>query len=186
MVDWARSSIPPNTSPFVLDIGAGNGTLSIALVEAGYDPSRILGIDYSADSVRLARSVASHRSASGITFEPCDFLSDNPPTLSGMPGPEQSWDLLLDKGTFDAIALASKSDGSEVSPTDMYPGRVSRLLKAGGYFLITSCNFTEEELKHRFETSVTSLAYHSRIQYKMFTFGGKTGSVCSSVAFVKK
>lgn len=42
----------------------------------------------------------------------------------------------LDKGTFDAIALADKvKDGH--APIDGYPARVSRLLKHGAYFLIT-------------------------------------------------
>lgn len=42
----------------------------------------------------------------------------------------------LDKGTYDAIALANK-DGEGVSPRTLYPDRVRRLLKPGAYFLIT-------------------------------------------------
>ncbi|KAG8954230.1 hypothetical protein FRC04_000452 [Tulasnella sp. 424] len=185
MVDWATENVPSGVKPYTLDIGSGNGTLSLALVEAGYPADRILGIDYSEDSVRLARSVAKHRSASDLRFETSDFLNDDPPQLEGMGNSEGAWDLLLDKGTFDAIALADKSkDGP--APIDGYPARVSRLLKPGAYFLITSCNFTEEELKQKFDTSETSLTYHSRIEHKTFTFGGKTGSTCSSVAFKKQ
>lgn len=42
----------------------------------------------------------------------------------------------LDKGTFDAIALAEPMEDG-VYMADLYPARVDRLVKAGGYFLIT-------------------------------------------------
>lgn len=60
---------------------------------------------------------------------------------------------------------------------DLYPARVDRLVKAGGYFLITckylvgpidtfitlsprlACNFTEEELKVHFDNKETGLRY---------------------------
>ncbi|KAG9017985.1 hypothetical protein FRB90_012710 [Tulasnella sp. 427] len=185
MVDWAVVNVPPKTKPYVLDIGSGNGTLSLALVDAGYPADRILGIDYSFDSVRLSKSVANHRSVPGLHFETSDFLKDDPSPLGGMDNSEGNWDLLMDKGTFDAIALADKNeDGS--APVDSYPARVSCLLKPGSFFLITSCNFTEDELKQRFDRPDTALSYHSRIQHRIFTFGGKTGSTVSSVAFQKQ
>jgi len=123
----------------------------------------------------------------------------------------------LDKGTYDAIALATTlKDGTR--PIDNYPFRVSRLLKPGGFFLITcecngaacqhiclvywaACNFTEQELKEHFASEKNLIyqcvinsdlrhqsytSFSSRIQHKTFTFGGKTGSVCSSVAFQRK
>jgi len=105
-----------------------------------------------------------------------------------MPAPDlqdsSGWDLILDKGTFDAIALMDK-DSNGIAPIDEYPLILERLLKPGGYFLITSCNFTEEELKAKFTTALPNLVYHSNIQHATFTFGGKSGSVCSSVAFQK-
>lgn len=59
---------------------------------------------------------------------------------------------------------------------DLYPTRVNRLVKAGGYFLITcayfvgsictflilsllACNFTEEELKGHFDNEGTGFRY---------------------------
>ncbi|KAG8908338.1 hypothetical protein FRB99_007264 [Tulasnella sp. 403] len=140
MVDWATKTVPADSKPYILDIGSGNGTLSLALVsDGGYDPSHILGIDYSADSVRLARAVAAHRSVEGVRFEASDFLAEDLPVIEGMEVNSEGigmWDLLLDKGTFDAIALAPPGDAG-TPPLDAYPGRVSRLLKPGGYFLIT-------------------------------------------------
>jgi hypothetical protein len=36
-------------------------------------------------------------------------------------------------------------------PAELYPRKLAPLVKPGGFFLITSCNFTEEEVRARFE-----------------------------------
>jgi EEF1A lysine methyltransferase 2 len=175
MVAWAQENVPPTTNPSVLEIGCGNGTLVLALFEAGYAATHLSGIDYSPGAIKLARSIATTRGEE-ITFNYCDFLQEDPPALSHMK--EGVWDLLLDKGTFDAIALGEK-DESGRSPAVNYPGRVQKLLAPGGCFLITctcmprvfkscnimivhlglACNFTETELKAQFTTSETGLVY---------------------------
>ncbi|KAF8591085.1 S-adenosyl-L-methionine-dependent methyltransferase [Ramaria rubella] len=182
MVEWATSNTPPPKT--ILEIGTGNGVMLCELVKNGYDPSRLLGIDYSPGSITLSRQVARSRNIEGLAYKLCNFLTEDPPCVLGMPKAVDAWDLLLDKGTFDAIALAEK-DASGISPSNLYPARVSRLLRPSGLFLITSCNFTEEELKDKFAIAGTGLVYHSRIQHKTFTYGGKSGSICSSVAFQK-
>jgi EEF1A lysine methyltransferase 2 len=128
------SNAPPSRR--VLEIGSGNGLLLCELVKNGYDPVRLLGIDYSLGSKTLSRQVAYSRGIDEITFELCDFLNKDPPCISDMQEVVNSWDLLLDKGTFDAIALAVK-DNTGQSPSELYPARVSRLLRPGGLFLIT-------------------------------------------------
>lgn len=144
MVDWALAALPPTDDappPFVLEVGAGNGNLLFALCDAGYAPARMCGVDYSADAVRLAQAIAHSRDAQGITFSACDFLVEDVPALEEMSPADESaptalWDLVLDKGTFDAIALAEWSvDGT--APSDGYPARIARTVKTGGYFLIT-------------------------------------------------
>ncbi|KDQ57101.1 hypothetical protein JAAARDRAFT_131373 [Jaapia argillacea MUCL 33604] len=186
MVEWSLDHVPPETTPSVLEVGSGNGTLLFALVDAGYVADRILGIDYSPDAIKLAQSIAPTREAHNITFKLCDFLTEELMLLDGMErdGGHGAWDLVLDKGTFDAIALMGKDEEGK-SPLERYPEKVSRSLKLGGHFLITSCNFTEEELQEKFISAETGLKYHSRIQHPTFTFGGKTGSVVASVAFQK-
>ncbi|KAJ7475956.1 S-adenosyl-L-methionine-dependent methyltransferase [Mycena latifolia] len=219
MVKWALEHVPPSQNASTLEVGSGNGTLLFALADAGYDASCLCGIDYSADAVHLAQAIAATmEDGDSITFAECDFLTTDPPRLPNMPPEQRSdvWDLLLDKGTFDAIALAEKEDDGK-SPAARYPSRVARLLKPGGSFLITcawpgrlskrlinavaACNFTEDELRANFETPETGLVYQcvlrnedprrvlivfsSRIQHRTFTFGGKSGSPCSSVAFMK-
>ncbi|KIJ52547.1 hypothetical protein M422DRAFT_26127 [Sphaerobolus stellatus SS14] len=182
MVEWTVANAPPPQK--ILEVGTGNGVLLCELAKEGYDSSTLLGIDYSQGSVNLSRKIADHRDVGQIHFEMCDFLTQDPPCLPGMQESVGSWDLLLDKGTFDAIALAEK-DASGNFPADLYPERIVRLLRPRGLFLITSCNFTEDELKEKFGNTEIGLEYHSRIQHQTFTFGGKSGSVCSSVAFRK-
>lgn len=181
MVDWTVNNVPHTTNPSILEVGCGNGVLLLALSEAGYTATCLSGIDYSPCAIKLAKSIAATRGES-ISFYACDFLNDDPHVLSHMK--EGAWDLLLDKGTFDAIALGAKDENGR-SPAISYPGRVKNLLKPGGCFLITTCNFTEDELQAQFATAETGLVYHSRIQHPTYTFGGKEGSICSSVAFQK-
>ncbi|KAF8969182.1 S-adenosyl-L-methionine-dependent methyltransferase [Flammula alnicola] len=187
MVDWTLQNLPPSAKASILEVGSGNGTLLFGLLEAGYDASTLHGIDYSAGAIKLSKEISKTRGGSEITFSECDFLNDAPqaPEVPHEEGQTAVWDLLLDKGTYDAIALGEKDEQGN-SPAIRYPSRVTRCLKSGGHFLITSCNFTEEELKASFDTEDSGLVYHSRIQHPTFSYGGKSGSVCSSVAFRKK
>ncbi|KAI0044046.1 S-adenosyl-L-methionine-dependent methyltransferase [Auriscalpium vulgare] len=184
MVDWALENISPASDLSILEVGSGNGTLLFALAEAGYNVSCLAGIDYSADAVKLAQMIASTRGGEKITFSQCDFLADLPAPPLAKTESVGSWDLLLDKGTYDAIALGEK-DAEGRSPATPYPERAARLLKDGGFFLITSCNFTEEELKAAFATPLTGLKYHSRVKHPSISFGGKSGSVYATIAFQK-
>ena len=136
MVDWAQENVPVSSDPRILEIGSGNGTLLFALRDAGYTPQYLSGLDYSSDAVKLARMVAQTRNSEEVGFHVCNFLSELPPPASGRLDPLGGWDLLLDKGTYDAIALEEK-DASGGCPVVAYPMRASRLLREGGYFLIT-------------------------------------------------
>ncbi|KAJ8072378.1 Protein-lysine N-methyltransferase efm4 [Marasmius tenuissimus] len=185
MVSWAAEHIPPSSNPSILEVGSGNGTLVLALLEEDYPAKGLAGIDYSADAVKLSKLVAASRDGSDVTFNTCDFLTEDPPHLSHMDlTATDVWDLLLDKGAYDAIALGPKDEHGS-SPAARYPARAARLVRPGGFFLITSCNFTEEELKANFISQETGFQYHSRIKHPSFTFGGKTGNVYCSVAFRK-
>ncbi|KXN88611.1 N-lysine methyltransferase see1 [Leucoagaricus sp. SymC.cos] len=187
MVDWSLDHMPPSLNPTILEVGSGNGTLLFAHAEAGYAQKLLAGIDYSGDAVKLATNVSQSRNTAEVSFSVCDFLQDDPPILPAMMEGTSApawWDLILDKGTYDAIALGEKDDDGK-SPAARYPARVVRLLKPGGIFLITSCNFTDDELKASFISEETGLKYHSRIQHPTYTYGGRSGSIVSSVAFQK-
>jgi SAM-dependent methyltransferase len=146
MVEWAADNVPSSANPSILEIGSGNGTLLFGLCKAGYPATSLCGIDYSAGAVKLAKSIAGTR-GDDVAFHACDFLKEDPPRLPHM---EQettdSWDLALDKGTFDAIALGEKDEQGN-SPAKDYPGRIGRLLKPGSYFLITcACHLPRSRL----------------------------------------
>ncbi|KAF5367445.1 hypothetical protein D9758_003657 [Tetrapyrgos nigripes] len=186
MVEWTEENLPPSDDLSILEIGSGNGTLLFALAEAGYSQKVLSGIDYSPDAVNLSQAIAATREMNTIQFNVCNFLAEDTPTLPKMAGSTlEAWDLLLDKGTYDAIGLGVKDDEGK-SPAAKYPARAARLMKPGGFFLITSCNFTEDELKTAFSACDTGLQYHSRIQHPTFSYGGKSGSIVSTVAFQKK
>ncbi|KAI0303787.1 S-adenosyl-L-methionine-dependent methyltransferase [Multifurca ochricompacta] len=171
MVDWALENVPAATGPRILEIGSGNGVLLFALREAGYTATGLSGLDYSPDAVKLARMIAQERNSEEVTFHVCDFLKELPPS----------------PGTYDAIALGEKDDFG-ISPVAAYPVRASRLLRESGYFLITSCNFTEEELRANFINQETNFQFQSlqlACQAPIHLLWGKTGSVYTTVAFKK-
>lgn len=153
MRDWAVEHAPASRKPRILDVGSGNGNLLFSLSEAGYDDALLVGIDYSMDAVRLAQSIASSRDAGGVRFVCVDFLRDPiqlppEPTSEGTDEagslPElanEKWDLLLDKGTYDAIALSERKDGS-LSPLEVYASKVAELVLPGGVFMITCTLFS--------------------------------------------
>ena len=140
MVEWALEHVPSSSNASILEVGSGNGTLLFGLLDAGYDPITLSGIDYSRGAVSLAKEIANKRGggAPSISFSECDFLKDEPKVLDSTQGASEPgvWDVLMDKGTYDAIALGQKDENGK-SPVEKYPGRVTRLLKPGGYFLIT-------------------------------------------------
>ncbi len=193
-----------------LDLGTGNGALLFALRDAGW-AGPMLGVDYSAQSVRFARRVERARRLSpregggegggehdddendgrkeedtagndegeeevdvhfaehDILHTPATTLLD--PRFASSVG--DGWDVILDKGTFDAISLSAETldaaDANNNNTTattaaatadesprprrvnEAYGTRILPLVREGGLFLITSCNWTEAELRGWFE-----------------------------------
>lgn len=124
----------------------------------------------------------------------------------GEQGKKGTWDLVLDKGTFDAISLSSEVDAQGRKISEGYAGRVLDLLRddGAGIFLITSCNWTEQELKAWIEEPISIAAAEStdgiqkkgekkyrmrqigRVKYPSFSFGGVQGSTICTLCFVKE
>ncbi|TKY87282.1 hypothetical protein EX895_003959 [Sporisorium graminicola] len=187
------SSSDASTSPTVLDLGTGNGHLLFEMLESSAEledvmtAARLVGIDYSPASIELARSIAAKRGGDceRVHFSTADLLdSDSVQNLYTLPktqlDAEEGWDLVCDKGTLDAIALSSQPVNGAL-PIDLYSNAVHTLVKKGGIFLITSCNFTEQELATRFTSR--DFEVEQVLPTPSFTFGGAKGSTTTSIAF---
>lgn len=151
---------------------------------------RMLGVDYSQKSVEFSQRIASEKGLGAgtgpskeILFRRWDIMGQSP---EGVVFDEQNpsgWDVVLDKGTFDAISLSEERDSRGRRICEGYVERVVPLIRDGGILLITSCNWTEEELIAWFQGE--DLKYLDTIKYKNFSFGGQKGQTISSVCFKK-
>ena len=173
IIQWISKNI--NREDPILDIGCGNGTVLIRLHKLGY--THLTGIDYSVNAIELAKAVAESNGASSIGFETCDILS--PDT---MPLESSLFKIIIDKGTYDAICVNPDADINIVR--DKYISFIRNHLQPCGYFLLTSCNWTLEELIKHF--SGPELVFIVQLETQTLTFGGKSGSRTTSVIFQKK
>lgn len=123
------------------------------------------------------------------------------------------FDVITDKGTFDAVGLMQDAAASR----QLYTSAVSNVLKPGGLLVITSCNTTRDELveqfcsdqgssqdserangvngssrdqqdsaagEHASEVGRRGFKYVDHVRtYPVFRFGGVEGSKVCTVAF---
>ena len=173
MVQWVRKHM--EKSAMIGDLGCGNGHLVLSLEEFGFE--NLKGLDYSEKSIQLCRNIAKE---SKIQFLVLNILDKR--RTSKM----DKFDLLMDKGTFDAISLAKtnlQSTGNTVnSPPNQYVDAVCEMLKPDGLLVITSCNWTHDELVQRFNAK---FELKSEIAYPIFKFGGIQGQAVTTLIFQK-
>ncbi|ETS76005.1 hypothetical protein PFICI_12949 [Pestalotiopsis fici W106-1] len=212
------------TETSFLDLGTGNGELLFGLRDEGW-AGRMLGVDYSERSVEFARRINEVKQAEyhdeeeeekeedeeddededepnpsrqPVEFEQLDILSPPPAGSAVLSGAQNSgWDVVLDKGTFDAISLSSATDSRGRRINEGYRASALRLVRNGGLFLITSCNWTEDELVQWFADKTAfdeeedqdlrgwTFEVVDRLKYRVFTFGGVKGQTISSMCFRK-
>lgn len=124
--------------------------------------------------------------------------------LDWFPYDEGGFDIVLDKGTFDAVSLSDevveegegKGTANKVVQRrvcEKYPGIATRLVRKGGYLVVTSCNWTEEELIRWFtggldkeEQGQDGLYVWGRVEYPRFRFGGQEGQGVCTVCFRRR
>lgn len=158
------------------------------LREEGKFTGRFVGVDYSSASIDLCRQLAlqkgyplrpSFDGRRSLEFAIWDIMR-TPPRQEWVEG----FDVVLDKGTFDAVSLSGEVDEQGRRICEGYRERVERLVKKGGYVLVTSCNWTEDELGKWFTGG--GLEVFGRVEYPIFKFGGQTGQSVCSICFKKK
>ena len=158
----------------------------------------MVGVDYSKLSIALAKELGKNQNGcQDIKFEVMDIVRDEPRKQEWWP--ENSFDLVLDKGTFDAISLSEEtvdhiSYSSETGQAaarihTLYPARALSMVKPGGFLLVTSCNWTQEELIHWFTAGERApnfgISVWKTIDYPKFQFGGHEGQGVCTVCFRK-
>ncbi|XP_015003891.1 EEF1A lysine methyltransferase 2 isoform X2 [Macaca mulatta] len=158
LIRWMQKhKIPLDAS--VLDIGTGNGVFLVELAKFGF--SDITGIDYSPSAIQLSGSVIEKEGLSNIKLK-----------LSG-------FHICIDKGTFDAISL---NPDNAIEKRKQYVKSLSRVLKVKGFFLITSCNWTKEELLNEFSEG---FELFEELPTPKFSFGGRSGNSVAALVFQK-
>jgi len=162
----------------ILDLGTGNGHMLFSLLDEDW-AGDLVGVDYSDTSVKLARQIAAARTEGGapVTFEEWDLLNHQPGEWLG-----EGFDAVLDKGTFDAISLSSETDAQGRRICESYREHITPLIKPGQFFIITSCNWTKQEVMNWFVAPDGELQFFDEAKYPTFTFGGQQGqSVCTLI-----
>ena len=173
ILNWIEKNGRKNDD--ILDLGCGNGHILFRLASMGY--ASLTGWDYASNSVALCKEICK-KSDMNISFEMKDITSVQCDT--------RKFDIIIDKGTFDAVCLNfcsnTECDGAE-SQLALYRNAVKHSLKEGGRFFITSCNWTAAELRAHFRDH---LEFIDELKYKSISFGGKTGQQISSVVLQRK
>lgn len=169
----------------ILEFGSGNGHLLVSLAKKGFKNLR--GLDYSEDAILLASEYAASTEFGNIGFFQADILAGFGPTISKV-------GVVLDKGTFDAMSLGPELDDDVmrrneatqprvVSICKKYKDALETITNPGASFIITSCNWTGDELIQLFGPEWESA---DEIKHPSFSFGGKLGNTVTSIVFNKR
>ncbi|KAK5173726.1 Protein-lysine N-methyltransferase efm4 [Saxophila tyrrhenica] len=170
-----------------LDLGTGNGHMLFCLRDTEDDEpwcGDMVGVDYSTASVQLARRIAAQKQSDDadeplgpLRLECWDLLSSPPGDWL-----EDGFDVVLDKGTFDAISLMD-SQSSDRHPCKIYREKVMPLVAPRSFLIVTSCNWTKGELEKWLAPAGSELTLYAEAKYPTFTFGGQTGQSIVTVLF---
>ncbi|XP_055912226.1 EEF1A lysine methyltransferase 2 [Eupeodes corollae] len=155
----------------IIDLGCGNGMLLVELAREGY--TQLVGIDYSPKAVELATNIATDQELN-IKYQVADLLDVADCQKLG------KFNVIHDKGTYDAISLNPENPKEK---REAYLDCVRNMMDEDAFFIITSCNWTEEELVLSFSEKFIKFC---SIPTPTFKFGGKVGSVVTSLVFKKK
>ncbi|RZC36998.1 Methyltransf 31 domain containing protein [Asbolus verrucosus] len=165
IMKWIKKNVSITKNSKFLDVGCGNGMFLIELAVQGY--TNLHGIDYSEDAIILAKSIAQKQDFQ-IQYSTCNILE----RLEGQ------FDIIHDKGTYDAISLNANIQEYRIK----YLDNVHKGLNNDGFFIITSCNWTKDELDQQFQNYFVCV---DNVPTPQFKFGGKTGNIVTSLVYKK-
>lgn len=172
----------------MIDIGCGNSYSLVKLHEKGF--RNLVGTDYAPTAIEHSRHVMlseCSKETDPATGEEkvegtLELVVDDITDTKLEP---HSFELGFDKGTYDAILLAPGDEKERAERLGKYRKCVHLLMKLDtvAYFVITSCNFTKDELIKQFEDT---FVYHSHLEYPVMMFGGAKGSTNATVIFTPR
>ncbi|XP_053201801.1 EEF1A lysine methyltransferase 2-like [Panonychus citri] len=184
MVKWIKSKssqlLPDDGDQIkILDLGCGNGHLLYSLYQQGY--TDLTGLDYADKSIKLVNQMASDL---GIVNNLKTYVADVLTLYKSNLIPERiKFNLIIDKGTFDAICLNPDLDLNQVK-SDYLATLEAILFKGRSFFMIASCNWTKDELINMFTKSSQSfLSLYDEIETPQFSFGGSKGNNVTCLIF---
>ncbi|CAG9864451.1 unnamed protein product [Phyllotreta striolata] len=166
IIRWMNNCALITKESKLIDVGCGNGMLLIELANEGY--TNLTGIDYSDSAIKLAKEIA-EKQALSITYFACDILK----------GIRDCYEIIHDKGTYDAVSLSENPKENRLK----YIDSVHESLADKGLLIVTSCNWTQNELNKHFEDKFN---LYNVIPTPQFKFGGKVGNVVTSCVYQKK
>lgn len=171
IIQWIAENVPKEA--FICDVGCGNGFI-LSQLATRHSFLNLLGIDYSPKAIDFCRQLY-QSTAPAIQFKVVDILSSSDSSSSSS---FPACDVLVDKGTYDAIALMP--DGDLAANRRLYRSFVLNHLTENGHLVIMSCNFTREELCRFLLLQLPSPAGDLTLVHEFATpklsFGGKVGS----------
>lgn len=161
----------------ILDLGCGNGSVLRKLRSKGF--TMLKGVDYCQKAVDLSNAASEAEKEEDeelvdIQFEQLDITSPRSEFLSS------SFDVILDKGTWDAMSLSDERN----SRLKAYIDLLNAVLSDGGLFIIFSCNFTFEEMREQFGQPSLDILCEVPASHS-FSFGGKQGVTSTGAVFRK-
>lgn len=167
LICWIEGTTSIGKDSHIADIGCGNGVMLVELARLGF--KNLLGLDYSEKAITLAKEIAAKENLL-IEYVKCDVLGEE--------FYKYSFDVMLDKGTYDAISLSVNAKDNKIK----YVSNISDSLKENGILVLASCNWTKSELETQF---CSKFKIFQVIPTPQFKFGGKTGNVVTCVVFKK-
>ncbi|XP_043483003.1 EEF1A lysine methyltransferase 2 [Leptopilina heterotoma] len=171
VVNCINSRLEMKKDEKIIDLGCGNGMLLVDLAENGFE--NLVGVDYSQKAIDLADAVLKDNKINSVKLQVCDILDET----NSLPN---DFKLAHDKGTYDAISLNPENPKEN---RIKYIKNIHKILLPGGYLLLTSCNWTKDELIEHFREKFNFLF---ELPTKTFSFGGQTGNTVTQLVFTKQ